>query len=183
MQRYNYFLYLQAFWQIFFIKCVFLIWASRFAAFGGSRRAIRSITFAAFRRFGGSASIPLATRHFVAAGMLVFRYAGIRYLRLNTRGTKCRYLILEPRSGDTCYQSGRSPRYQSREAAILTTRAGEARDTRGTKCRYLLPERAKPAIPEREARHYDFLIEQPIAFVKSGLGASFLSSACMALAR
>jgi hypothetical protein len=29
------------------------------------RRAIRSITFAAFRRFGGSATIPLAKMHFI----------------------------------------------------------------------------------------------------------------------
>jgi hypothetical protein len=30
-----------------------------------SRRAIRSITFAAFRRYGGSASIPLAKTPFI----------------------------------------------------------------------------------------------------------------------
>jgi len=37
-----------------------MIWASRFATFGGLRRAIRSITFGAFRAYGGSATIPLA---------------------------------------------------------------------------------------------------------------------------
>jgi hypothetical protein len=38
------------------------VWASRFAAFGGSRRAIRSITcFATLA--SGSATIPLAKTH------------------------------------------------------------------------------------------------------------------------
>ena len=37
------------------------LWASRFAGFACSRRAIRSITFAPLaRRYGGSAAIPLA---------------------------------------------------------------------------------------------------------------------------
>jgi hypothetical protein len=45
--------------QYFYVKII--IWASRFAYFVCSRRAIRSITFAHFMRFGGSASIPLAS--------------------------------------------------------------------------------------------------------------------------
>ena len=38
------------------------IWASRFAGFARSRRAIRSITFAAVGGYGGSATIPLAKK-------------------------------------------------------------------------------------------------------------------------
>ena len=37
-----------------------MFWASRFGRFTPSRRAIRSITFAAVGGFGGSAAIPLA---------------------------------------------------------------------------------------------------------------------------
>jgi hypothetical protein len=47
---------------IILVRAVFLFWASRFGGFAASRRAIRSITFTALRRFGGSATIPLAIK-------------------------------------------------------------------------------------------------------------------------
>jgi hypothetical protein len=42
---------------------LYFFWASRFGAERASRRAIRSITFAPFGRYGGSATIPLAKKH------------------------------------------------------------------------------------------------------------------------
>jgi len=142
-----------------------IYWASRFACaawlrhlLARSRRAIRSITFApscfaslAFSRYGGSASIPLASRTVAPEVRLgataplcgAFRLTSFaQYLR--TRAAKRRYQrhevpIPEAQSADT---RGTKCRYQSREAPIPEPRSG---DTRGTKCRY---QRHEVPIPE-----------------------------------
>jgi hypothetical protein len=105
-----------------------------------SRRAIRSITFAPH----GFAISPLRWFRFYPSRFRVLRTrvsAASLPLVVSMLVSGTKYLLQEPRSGDTYYQSRRSRRYllpERAKPAILTTRAA--------KRRYLLPERAKPAI-------------------------------------
>jgi len=93
---------------------------------------------------------------------------------LATRAAKRRYLLPEPRSGDTCYQSRRRRRYlllEPPKAAIPATRAA--------KRRYLLPEPPKAAIPATNYLIFPyFLMLLQKTFLLACASLLFLFSAC-----